>query len=722
MQPDKPTKIGSFEIKAELTKTGSTANGQAELYLAYDQNFGSDVVVKVLPKDFFQDSDFRVRFEQAVKTLALLEHPAVVQIYDLSTQDERTYLAMRYMVGGSLANYLENQPLHVDEALHIVERIAGALDDIHARGLVHGRIHPSNILFDEFGEAYLSDCSMQQPELAETRQVVNVIPAHLAYLSPEQLIHGTNVDRRSDVYALGVLFFEMLTGQQPFPPSTVGDQALRQLTELPVDICQINPRVSTGIREVLDRAMEKDPDRRYRSAGEFFNAIMDVVESPEGESQNEVQSSSPGDQPDTQKKPRFAWAALLLGAGIFLGLSFSIYQGWINPITIQDRILALVLSPPPVITPSLAVIPAGVGTPVQLTATLENIPSQAAILPSPVMTKVGQVVQTATIPSTSTPIPSNTPTPLPPVIGGADKIAFVNEGEIWIANLDGTGMEQLTNDKTLKTDLQWTPDGLALTYSSEGCYRMLAVGTRKITNLLCVDDFEISPDMQMVVLGDDVIFPNETLRWMNFLAPFDISLIADLDPLPQTARSGGCPFFGGRMTRFSNDGQRMAAIFKAPQDGRQVEIVQVFDASVCSGTLEFIDAFPGERFKMSGYSARQDDPVLSDFGWNGVELFALHGNGVNGFGDLVIYSMLTGIGAAVNPVDGQCCYQDIQWSPDGQYLLFVFQDARYSTETRLYYIPYGTIGTNMTYQPMNFPFYFFSDPQARVEPALRPAK
>ena len=319
----------------------------------------------------------------------------------------------------------------------------------------------------------------------------------------------------------------------------------------------------------------------------------------------------------------------------------------------------------------------------------------------------------------ATPAPTGIPTPAPPVTGGANLLAFINDNDIWTVNLDGSNLTRLTEDEQPKIDLQWTPDGKALTYSSNGCYYLLTHASLEVRRIGCFADLEISPDMRYFIIGGTVTLPDENKSWMNFTGTLDYAYLSTLSAIPQRSTNDGTAFIGGRLNQFSSSSDLMAAVFKAPQDGRQVDLIQVFRLTG-GGEFDILDAFPSRRFTMSGYSGLGDQPVLDDFGWNGEELFTLHGDILHGYGDLMLYNMDTGRAETLNPINGKCCYQDIQFSPDGQYLLFAFQDNEIGQGAQIYIIPLGVIGSGATFTPIELPYYFFGDSRARVEPALRP--
>ena len=150
---DMPTeKFGRYEIKGELGR-----GGMASVFHAYDPRFERDVAIKVLPREFLHDPQFRARFEREAKMVALLEHPAIVPVYDFGEEEGQPYIVMRYMSGGSLADKVKEGSLPVNEVVKMISRLAPALDAAHSRGIIHRDLKPGNILYDQYGNAFLSD-------------------------------------------------------------------------------------------------------------------------------------------------------------------------------------------------------------------------------------------------------------------------------------------------------------------------------------------------------------------------------------------------------------------------------------------------------------------------------------------------------------------------------------------------------------------------------------
>jgi len=698
--PDIPESFGSYEVKQEISR------GRTRLYLAYDRNFGIEVVIKVLPKDFFEDQDFFTRFKQDLQILAAANLPGILPIYDLGFYQEYPYLVERYLPGGTLADRIANGPMDLDEVVRIVQKVSKALDSAHRRGVLHLNLKPQNIIFDSDGEPYLSDFGMVKISANIGYQVLNFIDGAPAYVSPEQALGQFNLDNRSDIYSLGALVYEMLSGQKPFKSERLVEQAAAHVTTLAPDLLKLRPDLPSGCAAAIDWAMCKDPDQRYQSATEFA-----VVFSQQADPEVYMEY-------ETRRLNRRLRIALLTALVLILsGVASSFYFGWVDAEQARNNVLAFVM---PSSTPTITLTMTTTPTPVTPTETNTPLPVTAISILTP-------TPPTPTDTPTITLTPSNTPVPTVsgPIIGFANRIAVINDNEIYVMRLDGTDLEQLTADREPKDDLQWTPDGKALIYYSKGNYIMLSYPGRKKTILGKFSDFALSIDQKRVVVGDKIIAPNKNWEWWNFIGPFDLLLQGFLKEVSIEATMGGCPFVGGRRTRFSADGETLAAIFPSPsEDGRLRDVVQLFSLRSVGKVLMLFDIFPANRFKLKGYLGKDDDPKLYDFGWDGVNTFAVHGNVTRTkFGEMVIYTRTQNNATSVTlaPVDNRCCYQDIQWSPDGNYLLFVYQNSETLTDTQVYYELFATIGEKIPRTPLPFPEGFFKNPDARVEPALRPA-
>ncbi len=268
-----PKHIGRYQVKAELDR-----GGMAVVFLARDPRFERDVAIKMLPREVRDQPAVRKRFEREAKVIAGLEHPSIVPVYDFGEDDRQPYLVMRYMTGGSLADRL-SQRLGLRDAAGIITRVASALDEAHDRGVVHRDLKPGNILFDSHGEAFLSDFGIvKMPEGSATSVSSNsLVLGTPAYMSPEQAM-GKEVDRRTDIYALGAVLYEVLTGMPPYIGPTPMSIAMKQVIEPVPTVKPARPDLPDEVEDVISTSMAKNPDLRYETAGDMAVALNRVVQ------------------------------------------------------------------------------------------------------------------------------------------------------------------------------------------------------------------------------------------------------------------------------------------------------------------------------------------------------------------------------------------------------------------------------------------------------------
>ena len=264
--------IGRYQIKDQLG-----AGGMARVYLAHDPNFERDVAIKVLSQELSDDVQFRLRFEREAKAIARLEHSAIVPVYDVGEEDGLSFLVMRYMAGGTLAQKMTQGALPTHEIGKVIERIGAALDRAHGAGIIHRDVKPANILFDQSGDAYLSDFGIVK-NFEETLELTkSSIIGTPAYMSPEQVNGDTNITGQTDLYALGVVLFEMLSGQKPFSADTPISIAVKHLVEPVPQISEIDPDRLARFDGVITRALAKKPADRYKSGASFAAALQAAI-------------------------------------------------------------------------------------------------------------------------------------------------------------------------------------------------------------------------------------------------------------------------------------------------------------------------------------------------------------------------------------------------------------------------------------------------------------
>lgn len=267
--------IGRYEIEAEIG-----IGGMGRVYRAIDPDNERWVAVKMLPQEYLNDLGFRSRFQEEARLVAALDHPAIVPVFEFGEWDGQPYLVMAYISHGSLAYRLTHGLLEMDKVERIFERLASALDYAHQKGIVHLDLKASNILFDEEGQSYLADFGVAL-QTGNTWQQNIAIGGTPAYMSPEQALHESHIDLRTDIYSLGVIVYEMLTGQLPFEGDTPVAILFKHIHATPPRLSEVRGDLPAVVDLILQRAMAKDPLERFSSAGEFyeqfFHALQDTI-------------------------------------------------------------------------------------------------------------------------------------------------------------------------------------------------------------------------------------------------------------------------------------------------------------------------------------------------------------------------------------------------------------------------------------------------------------
>lgn len=258
-----------YRLERELGR-----GGMGTVYLARDVQLDRFVALKFLGALVDESEDFRQRFIREAKAAARVNHPNIVHVYDMSASLGRAYIAMEYVEGSNLHTYLQQSgPLTTRETISLMVQACSALEAVHNAGIVHRDIKPDNILIAKGGLVKLSDFGLAK---ADTQRITgtNVIMGTPAYMAPEQA-RGHEADNRSDIYSLGLVMYEMLTGQAPFRD---GDRLQRQQNEMPPDPITINNAIPAPMNDIIMKCIQKDPAARCQTAGQLLAALRTIPE------------------------------------------------------------------------------------------------------------------------------------------------------------------------------------------------------------------------------------------------------------------------------------------------------------------------------------------------------------------------------------------------------------------------------------------------------------
>ncbi|HEX6034564.1 MAG TPA: serine/threonine-protein kinase, partial [Anaerolineales bacterium] len=249
----------------------------AAVYKAYQPSMERFVALKVLPRHMSASEEFTVRFRREATLVAQLQHPHILPVFDYGEAEGYLYIVMPFIVSGTLADILHKGRVTLPEARRIISQIGDALSYAHTRGMIHRDIKPSNILIDERGNCLLTDFGLaRMTEAGEKLTTSGQIMGTPAYMSPEQGT-GSGADHRSDLYSLGIILYEMLTGRVPYTAETPIAVVFKHVQDPLPSARKFNPSVSEALELVLLKGLAKSPDDRYQNAEAFVQAIQRVI-------------------------------------------------------------------------------------------------------------------------------------------------------------------------------------------------------------------------------------------------------------------------------------------------------------------------------------------------------------------------------------------------------------------------------------------------------------
>ena len=266
---------GRYEIK-EIIGVG----GMAVVYKAYDNIDDRIVAIKILKQELLENEEFRRRFKNESKAIAVLSHPNIVKVYDVSFGDRLQYIVMEYIEGITLKEYIEQQGyINWKDAVHFLTQILRALQHAHDKGIIHRDIKPQNIMLLQNGTIKVTDFGIARFSRGDTKTITESAIGSVHYISPEQA-RGEVTDDKADIYSVGVVLYEMLTGQLPFQSDSAVSVAIMQLQQEAKRPREINPEIPIGLEQITMRAMQKNTRDRYHSAAEMLMDIDQFKKNP----------------------------------------------------------------------------------------------------------------------------------------------------------------------------------------------------------------------------------------------------------------------------------------------------------------------------------------------------------------------------------------------------------------------------------------------------------
>lgn len=488
--------VGPYTITAYVGQ-----GGMATIYKAHQTTLERDVALKVIHPMLKEDKAFLMRLKREAAIIAKLNHPNIVTVYDYGEFEHTPFLVLQYIEGKTLKAVLQSQKLATRQILNIARAVASALAYAHSRGVLHRDVKPSNILIDQEGHVYLTDFGLARIEHSgESTSSQDMLIGSPHYISPEQAKSET-VDARTDIYALGIVLYEMFTGRTPFQGDTPYQAILAQINNPPPAPRAINPKIRPAVEQVLLKALAKEPKERYASIRDMMRALENAVSGPREEDETPVtfpliEYKRVADYvwPDSlsrvsgelrQRSQRPPLPGILIGVIAFI---------LIGACVVGVALIALQLNTPAslVARPITAAISTTIPNATQIALTASAQPSPTELRPTPFPTATPAPPTPTAIVLTPTPPPPTLPPPtatrLPPsptrdastapaITAPRGKIVYtIATGEaaeqhtIWIADADGTDAKPVIENSNWAA---LSPDGKQIAYhriKDEGIY------------------------------------------------------------------------------------------------------------------------------------------------------------------------------------------------------------------------------------------------------------
>lgn len=672
--------------------------GFGAVYRAWDLNLNQACALK---ENLDTSPEAQLSFTREASVLARLSHPNLPRVIDHFTiPGLGQYLVMDYVEGEDLETMLMRQGRASPEQAKVwVSQIADALTYLHTqlKPILHRDIKPANIRITPEGKAMLVDFGLAKI-FDPTKSTTIGLQAGTPGFSPPEMYGKGLTDPRTDIYSLGATLYTILTGQEP--PESVARLSNDTLQQA----YKINPFVSKAYDSVIRQAMALSPSQRFQTAAEFKNQLEAATQT------GQAYSGAPL-KPAGNRKTRWssvAWIMFLLALLALIGLL--LFNPW--HIIPTEQLVRLIPGRTPTATSSVLAIP------------LANTVTETST-PTPTLPPTDNPPTTPTPTATLTLTPTNMPTPTVtpralsggPIRGGADKLAFIANQDIYVSDMDGANVKSLTTNGVAKSGLQWTPDGGSVLYLVKSCLLIVDVKTSAERTIFCApwEDailaFEVSPDGKKVALS---------MSSGLYIMDYDLENFSQLRTKEQFLSAAKCNEYHDYPTKtvhWSADNRSVAAVV-VWKEAKILEMIHIFNVSSCGRMITVSNVEPWETFYLENREYR-NKPEIIDMTWNGLNKFVFNTVKVKNEG----YPYLTSGPSwqPIQPNEQPCCYRNFLWTPDQNYLLYTYFPSLQKRGNPMVYLAKNT-STGFT-TPVQIPLAdVMINPGEDIEAAFRPAQ